>query len=352
MSDWPGIGFCPAPGDLGAIERLCGDVEAVARELDELRLSLADLGRAGGGWEGEAARAFAARLGELPEYLATGGRSMAACSSALRTWQTQLAGHRATGAALEAQAVELRARLKYREPGPTSQGGPGQDELDEVIGRARRQLDRHREDAEAAARAIRAASGGHPPAPGLFDQLLGGLRAAWQGVSGWLVDHADLLSTLSAGLAMAALAVSWIPVAGQAAGGVLGGAAVLCGAAALVGHGLGKARGREVSWLEIGSDALGAAPGGGAALGFATAGRAAGLGERVAAAGREVLSMTAEPLSARGIAAALERLTGRLLDPKLITLPVKGLGLGYRLGDDGEETHVIAPSATPFLRAL
>lgn len=113
MSDknWPGLGFCPAPGDLPAIAKMYADVDAVARELEELRHALADLGSEGSAWQGEAARNFAGKLGELPKYLTQGHESMAACSRALKTWHTQLTGLLSTGRTMEAQAVELRSRL-------------------------------------------------------------------------------------------------------------------------------------------------------------------------------------------------------------------------------------------------
>ncbi|WP_371479255.1 hypothetical protein [Kitasatospora sp. NBC_00315] len=421
MSDhnWPGLGFCPAPGDLGSIEQVYANVDAVARELDELQHALADIGRSGGAWEGDAAEAFAAKLGELPKYLDTGHRSMAACSLALKTWHTQLAGHLDTGRSLEARAAELRSRVKredaeLEELGASLDGyrfaaNPNQEQydaeyeeyqrrlavckrdhgsLDEVVATARRELDEHRANADAAARAVRTAAENHPPDPGFFDKLLGGLRAAWKGVSDWLVEHADTLSKISAGLAVAALAVSWIPVVGQVAGAVLGAGAVLCSAGALIGHGVGKARGKDVSWLDIGLDTLGVVPGVGAVKGFATAGRVAtaakgvglagrarapitaladsvklargaSVGERVAGAGKGLFEMTANPISTKGIGRTLEKLTGHVIDPRIITGSVKGLGLGHKLlGGEEQELRTVAPgpaprpAPAPFLRAV
>ncbi|MGA5821387.1 hypothetical protein ACPC54_26380 [Kitasatospora sp. NPDC094028] len=410
--NWPGLGFCPAPGDLGAIARMYADVDAVAAELAELRHALAGIGADGGAWEGEAARRFASRLGRLPEYLAQGHDSMAACSRALKTWHTQLSGMAATGRAMEAEAVELRSRLSgtddrlaalgrtldsYRQPGAQQPADnvmmrtqtqfeaalgaslSGHHQLDELISRAHRQLDDHRHKAEAAARAIMEASRHHPPDPGLFKRLLDKVEHAWQKSLDFLADHADALSRISAGLAIAALALSWVPGAAP----VLGGAAALTSLAAGTGHGIAKARGQDVPWLSIGLDGLGALPGFGAVKGFATAGRTAarveggniatkvvrnfaddvqaskGAGgvERVKGAGAGLFEMTSNPLSTKGILAGLRK-TGVEVDPRAVTLPVKAGGLSFGLHEDrkrGQEVRAPGPphpSPEPFLNAL
>ncbi|MGW6914539.1 putative T7SS-secreted protein [Kitasatospora sp. NPDC054939] len=426
MSDqnWPGLGFCPAPGDPGAIARMYADVDSVARELEELRHALAAVGTAGGGWEGEAAEKFAKRLGELPKYLDQGHRSMAACSLALKTWHTQLAGMVTAGGAMESEAVELRGRVAqadaeaadlgravtaYGRPDAQAPAGAleraqarfeaAQDagarsrrQLEEVVARARRQLEDHRQKAEAAARAVLEAAENHPPDPSVFKRLLDGAKQAWEGSLDFLVEHADLLSRVSAGLAIAALSISWIPVVGQAGAAVLGGAAMLTSAGALIGHGVGKSRGKDVSWLDIGVDTLGVIPGVGAIKGFATAGRTApkvygagavnklvkapamnlaapvrlsrgaGLGERTRAAGSGLFEMTANPLSTKGINAGLRRFGYEGVDPRNITLPVKAFTLELALAKDAAERSeqasptapaaAVRPSASPFLRAV
>lgn len=105
----------------------------------------------------------------------------------------------------------------------------------------------------------------------------------------FLVDHADLLSTISAGLAVAALAVNVVPVAGQVASGLLGGASAVCAAGAMAGHWMGNARGNGTPAWKIGLDALGVIPGVGGAVKGAIAGakavRGAGLVAKAGAAG-------------------------------------------------------------------
>ncbi|GAA1396614.1 hypothetical protein GCM10009639_32980 [Kitasatospora putterlickiae] len=424
MSDqnWPGLGFCPAPGDLGAIAQMYTDVDAVARELEELRRSLAGIGTTGGAWEGEAARAFAEKLGELPKYLDKGHRSMAACSLALKTWHTQLSGMVTAGQGMETEAAELRRRLEWQDkqaadlgrsldalvqPGAQAPAADvlertqarfeaaresslrGHRQLDEVIARARKQLDDHRQKAETAARAVQEASRNHPPDPNVFKRLLDGVQHAWQKSIDFLVDHADLLSEISASLAIAALTISWVPVIGQVGGIALGGAAMLTSAGALIGHGIGKSRGKDVSWLDIGVDSLGVFPGIGAIKGFATAGKevkvaknlslvqkvpafakeysgairgsaGAGLRARTAGSGKALFEMTSNPLSTKGITAGLKKF-GVIPEPRNVTLPVKAFGMELGLLDhkgpnadlEQEPAQPVAPpSASPFLHAV
>ncbi|MFE7591557.1 hypothetical protein ACFU6K_19330 [Kitasatospora sp. NPDC057512] len=380
MSDknWPGLGFCPAPGDLAGIAKMYADVDAVARELEELRSTLAGIGSDGGAWEGEAARKFADKLGQLPKYLTQGHESMAACSRALKAWHTQLSGMITTGRTMEAEAVELRARLADTDGQVTSlgntlkgyaqNGGQTADnvinraqaqfdaareastrchhQLDEVIKRAHKQLEDHRHKAEAAAKAIVEASRHHPPDPGLFKRMLDKVNKAWQKSLDFLSDHADILSMISAGLTIAALFTPFGPV--------LAVAAVLTSAGALSGHSIAKLRGKDVSWLTIGLDSLGVIPGIGAIKGFATAGKSltkipgsglvnklvvapirnlkaevaaakgSGFTARAAGAGNTALTMARNPLSTRAI--TFLRPT---LDPAKVTAGAKAASIAH-----------------------
>ncbi|MFI2612693.1 hypothetical protein [Kitasatospora sp. NPDC018619] len=404
MSDrnWPGLGFCPAPGDLPAIARMYADVDAVARELEELRHTLADLGSEGSAWQGEAARNFAGRLGELPKYLTQGHESMAACSRALKAWHTQLTGLLASGRTLEAQAVELRSRLgdmnvqcdaagKALDASAQSTDAVAQakaqadfeaklharqqlvHQLDELVASGHKQLADHRNKAEAAAKAIMEASRHHPPDPGFLKRMLDTMDHAWQKSLDFLAEHADTLSKISAGLAILALVV---PVGGP----ILGAAAMLTSAAAMAGHGIAKSRGQDVSWLKIGLDGLGVIPGVGAVKGFATAGKTitrvqgvgvvnkvvrapvmnlrtsvaaggAGAAERTSAAGAGLIEKTMNPISTKTIVGGLKKV-GVTVDPRKVTIANKAGGIGYGLYQDDQkekarESRVEAPGPLP-----
>ncbi|MFJ6622850.1 hypothetical protein ACIQOW_35365 [Kitasatospora sp. NPDC091335] len=404
MSDknWPGLGFCPAPGDLPAIAKMYADVDAVARELEELRHALADLGSEGSAWQGEAARNFAGKLGELPKYLTQGHESMAACSRALKAWHTQLTGLLASGRTMEAQAVELRSRVgdtnvqldamgKALDASAQSADAAAQTkakadfeaklqaqqqlvhQLDELIASGHKQLADHKNKAEAAARAIQEASRHHPPDPNFLKRMLDKVEHAWQKSVDFLADHADDLSQISAGLAIAALIVPGI-------GPLLGAAAVLTSAAALAGHSIAKSRGKDVSWGKIGMDVLGAFPGVGAIRGFATAGNSvkaakvpglvnkikahtgafkesvklgegASAAERTRSAGTALFEMTRTPMSTNGIVAGLAK-AGIEVNPSLVTVTNKTVGLARSLRagqekEEAEEPHIAPPGPTP-----
>ncbi|MEV7188801.1 hypothetical protein [Kitasatospora sp. NPDC093102] len=404
MSDktWPGLGFCPAPGDLPAIAKMYADVDAVARELEELRHALADLGSEGSAWQGEAARNFAGKLGELPKYLTQGHESMAACSRALKAWHAQLTGLLATGRTMEAQAVELRSRLgdmnvqlgamgKALDASAQSTDAAAQakakadfeaglqareqlvNQLDELVANGRKQLADHKNKAEAAARAIQEASRHHPPDPSLLKRMLDNVEHAWQKSLDFLAEHADDLSKISAGLAIAALVI-------PGAGPILGAAAMLTSAAAMAGHGIAKSRGQDVSWLKIGMDGLGVIPGVGAIKGFATAGKSitkvqgvgvvnkvvrapirnirtsvaaggAGAAERTSAAGAGLFEKTVNPISTKAIVGGLKK-AGVEVDPRAVTITNKANGLAYGFYKDAEkekarESYVEAPGPLP-----
>ncbi|RGD61635.1 hypothetical protein DR950_31260 [Kitasatospora xanthocidica] len=404
MSDknWPGLGFCPAPGDLPAIAKMYADVDAVARELEELRHTLADLGSDGSAWQGEAARNFAGKLGELPKYLAQGHDSMAACSRALKAWHTQLTGLLANGRTMEAQAVELRSRLgdmnvqcdaagKALDASAQSTDAAAQSkakadfeaklqaqqqlahQLDEVVANGHKQLADHKNKAEAAAKAIMEASRHHPPDPSFLKKMLDKVEHAWQKSVDFLVEHADDLSKISAALAIAALVVPGI-------GPVLGAAAVLTSAAAMAGHWVGKNRGMDISWAKIGLDGLGVIPGWGAIKGFATAGKSitkvqgvgvvnkvikapirnlktsvaaegAGAAERTSAAGAGLLEKTANPISTNAIVGGLKK-AGIEVDPRVVTITNKagGIANGFYQDEQKEkarESRIEAPGPLP-----
>ncbi|MGW1173171.1 hypothetical protein ACWD4P_05540 [Kitasatospora sp. NPDC002543] len=400
MSDrnWPGLGFCPAPGDLPAIAKMYTDVDAVARELEELRHALADLGSEGSAWQGEAARNFAGKLGELPKYLTQGHESMAACSRALKAWHTQLTGLLASGRTMEAQAVELRSRLgdmnvqcdaagkaldaSAQSTDTSAQAKAKADfeaklqaqqqlvhQLDELVANGHKQLADHKTKAEAAARAIMEASRHHPPDPSFLKRMLDKVEHAWQKSVDFLADHADDLSKISAGLAIAALVVPGI-------GPVLGAAAVLTSAAAVAGHGIAKSRGQEVSWGKIGLDALGVFPGVGAIKGFATAGNSvkaakvsglvnklrahtgafkesvklsegASAAERARSAGAALFEMTRTPFSTKNIVDGLAK-AGVDVEPALVTVTNKAVGLAHSIAAGHEKKEDVKPPIVPL----
>ncbi|MFF8371495.1 putative T7SS-secreted protein [Streptomyces lydicus] len=318
-SAWPGVGFNPAKGDLHAIQALASDVKSVGDELDELDHLLKSVGKSDGAWEGEAAQNFAKKLGELPKYLKQGSESMHDCAKALHGWHTHLQGFQDKAGKVEAEAASARKQAesdldhfndvyrKYQpyfgqpmEPAQAKQmdnemdaardrADNSKDKLEELIREAERIHAQWKDRAGEAERAILKASENHPPDLHWWNRAVDGLKSAWRGFKDWLVEHADTLSTISAGLAAAALAVNVIPVVGQAASALLGGASAVCAAGAMAGHWMGMARGNGTPGWKIGLDALGVIPGVGgvfkaAGAGFKEAGAAAKLTTKIGGA--------------------------------------------------------------------
>ncbi|WP_431965558.1 hypothetical protein [Actinacidiphila sp. bgisy160] len=307
-ANWPGLGFNPAKGELHTVQSLAYDVKSVGDELDDLHRLLTDIGRTDGVWEGQAAQGFSRKLGELPRYLKQGTQSMHDCAKALNTWHTQLTDFQQRARALESDAVEARARvaaktaandrvndrinqinlsgrllteaeaaqLREESSSAVSAANAAVDALDKIIDQAEKLQANWKDRAGEAERAILKASENHPPDLHWWDRALDGLTGAWRDFKDWLVENADLLSTISSALAAAALAMQFIPVIGQAAGAVLGTASVICAAGALAGHWMGNARGNGTPAWKIGLDALGVMPGVGAGVkGFLSFGKAA-----------------------------------------------------------------------------
>jgi uncharacterized protein YukE len=379
-AEWPGLGFNPAKGDLHTVESLAYDVQSVGDELDSLRDLLRSIGKTDGVWEGEAAQNFSTKLGELPKYLKQGTESMGDCAKALKTWQTKLTDFQSRAKGLEADAVEARAKVKQtgedndrvnakintviknktelteaeaKQLGDESDAAVAAanaavDALNKLIDEAEKLQASWKDRAGEAERAILKASENHPPDLHWWDQALDSLSSGWRDFKDWLVENADLLSTISSALAAAAIACQFIPVVGQVAGAVLGAGSVICAAGAMAGHWMGNARGNGTPAWKIGLDALGIIPGLGAAKGF-TAG-AKGL--RAAGAGAGMMKMMTNPISTK-IGVKVIGMFGKTVAPEAFTLGSKiaatGAGAVKLLtgGDSGgaENSASSAPAA-------
>ncbi|MEU5130126.1 WXG100 family type VII secretion target [Streptomyces mobaraensis] len=368
MSDsaWPGLGFNPAKGNPTTVQWLSHDVGRVGDELQELHGLLQSLGTADGAWKGEAATAFRAKLDKLPGYLRQGSESMHDCSRALKQWHHRLTEYQHQAKGLERDAVEARARVKRTHDANervndriralrTSHAQLTQAEADRItaeshaavtaandavrdleaiIKRAeklRKDWERH---AEEAGRAIRKAAKNRPPDIGVWEKLSGKLSGAWKGFKDFLVEHADLFSTISSGLAVAALAVNAIPVAGQLASGVLGTASVAFAGAALAGHAIGAYRGDTPAW-KMGLDALGVIPGGKAIWAGAKASKAMptvfAQSTRMSRAWYGGMEGLAKPISTGLINKGLGYFA-KPLPPSLVTMGVKSFATGFGVG--------------------
>lgn len=383
-SGWPGLGFNPAKGDVDALTDLASDVKSVGDELDELDNLLTSIGKRGGAWEGEAAERFSKKLGELPKYLKQGTDSMHDCATALRTWKGKLQDFQEDAVRLEANAVEARNTADRREDHynalvakyagktmPSDQADRAStemkdaqdawvranDRLQDIIREGERIHANWKDRAGDAERAILKASENSPPDLSLWGRFTDTLKETWRDFKQWLIDNADTLSTISAGLALAAIAVNAIPVVGQAASVVLGVASAVCSAGAMAGHWMDNARGGGTPGWKVGLDALGIIPVGSGVVKGSWAGiRSAG--KFLPAVGKGIREGVESPLSTKMIQKGLEKVFPAVTDTYngTITMISKGVSVVHGVeekifGDDSEQQ---APSAknAQFQKAL
>jgi hypothetical protein len=297
-SAFPSLGFDPAPGDLPAVERLVVTVDRSAALLDRVRRQLAQVGRPGAGWRGEAASAFAERLGTLPDYLDRSATSVAEVRAALAQWARRLQEMQASARAYERAAAEAERALAaalaaLRAAASSPPVGPFADPSDvaareraaALVRRAQAQVDsaagaleqvrrraaalreEHQRIAERVAAGIRAALDRAPAEPALLERLSTALTdlVDWvasvpERVDRFAEEHAatilavaDVLSEAATVLGLLALVVP--PPVGL----VLLGAAAGATGLALTGHLLADGAGADVDGFTYAGDVLGVA---------------------------------------------------------------------------------------------
>lgn len=252
---FPALGFDPAPGDV----LVAGDVvQAVQRALHTLvrvRVALDSFGDPGSVWQGEAARAFAGELTELAPYLARAEQSHLRAHNALRTWVDDLVSRQSMARALEEQAEAARRSLVVAGQAADSSAAravlatdadteaqtalqaaawraeqqlhAAEQELAEVVARARRLIHEHGTQAAETTALLRAAADHAPVEPGVLERLATGLDAAldlptvlreqaWQFLednSSSLAELADVLADATAAAGVVLLVVALSPVA-------------------------------------------------------------------------------------------------------------------------------------------
>ncbi|MBB2902344.1 hypothetical protein FHR75_003175 [Kineococcus radiotolerans] len=175
--------------------------------------------------------------------------------------------------------------------------------------------------AERAARAIAAACAGDPLRDSRFDRFQQWVHENAR----WIEKASDWASTIGAIVALAALAVGWIPVVGQALAAALGIVALLATGFALVGHTLLALSG-DGSWTAVAVDVVGLATFGiGKLAAPAAKAAAAALGE----ADTAVLATRAAQaaLRARAGVEGVADVAARGLDPAATALSMASGGM-------------------------
>ncbi|MFG2541353.1 putative T7SS-secreted protein [Streptomyces sp. NPDC048594] len=203
---YPHLGFNPVSGDTEAVRGLEKKLSGCAKVLQEaydLVTKLLD----GSYWKGDAAVAFREQLdgGPLPLNLKNAAHSVRKAARQLDRWEAELGDFQRRAKKLEEDARDARAAVE-RAQGRVDKTGDdpdqkvltrangdlddAQDELNKVIGKAKRLAAEHEEKAGHRARKIRDATKKLVPhEPGWFDEALD-----------WLGDNLPDILSFTAGL--------------------------------------------------------------------------------------------------------------------------------------------------------
>ncbi|MGW4383461.1 putative T7SS-secreted protein [Kitasatospora sp. NPDC004531] len=318
MSDtaqFPALGFDPAPGNPASVDELVQRLTTAAGALESAHGTLERLTRAGGSWRGDAAKAFAGKVGELPGLLRDSDDAVRTAAQQLQGWRGQLTHFQDVARRYEADAQAAKRRCEsceQQQEGARSRyesaaGAPAfrlagrmytddaqlreaqaeidaaqrelnaaGEELDDakralgdaedafraIVKQAKELREDHLDAADKVAKALRRANQ-NAPSTSMWDNFKDALKRAGHALKEWATKHADLLKKIgdwlgiaSTILGVAALCTMWFPPLSGAlalAGGVLS-------AGALASHGLAKLGGADVSAMDLVGDGLGALP--------------------------------------------------------------------------------------------
>lgn len=296
-TDFPALGFDPAPGKLGAVNDLAEKYGTVGTKLSDANEALAAIVHQEGVWTGSGSEAFARRVGDLPEYLIPAARSMRQAARALEGWHTDLQQMKLRAQELERQAQRAAESAEQARANPDlqlanqtfsderslrlaqdlldnaqSQLQESIDNCEQIQQQAKRLLTQHGELAEQVADALDKARELAPDEPGIIGgalEAIGGLlddvgNAILDGVHemwNFVEDHANLIARLSDVVAdlssMIGVASDFMPpFIRQAVGEVSQGLSM----AALAGHGVAKLAGGDVPYETLAFDFAGSLP--------------------------------------------------------------------------------------------
>ncbi|MFI5534365.1 putative T7SS-secreted protein [Kitasatospora sp. NPDC051853] len=314
-ADFPALGFDPAPGNPGNVDALVTRLNTAASALSSAHQSLSSLTRTGGAWQGDAATAFAGKVGELPSMLRDSDDAIRTAARQLDAWHGQLLSYQATARKYESEAqaakqrceqceaAKDRARTRYNSAadapafrlagqvytddaalqdaqnridtaqreltraGDELDGAKralddAKDAFEAIVKQAKELKEDHQDSAAKIAKALRKANQ-NAPETSMWDRFKDSLKRAGHAIKEWATKHADLLKKIgdwmgvaSTVLGVLALCTLWFPPLSGAlalAGGVMS-------AGALATHGLAKLGGAKVSAMDLIGDGLGVVP--------------------------------------------------------------------------------------------
>ncbi|CAL9398772.1 hypothetical protein SUDANB6_01412 [Streptomyces sp. enrichment culture] len=313
--EYPALGFNPAPGELESVDDLTGKLARAVTGLENAHATLTGISKGGKTWEGQAANAFAEKVGDLPKYLGDSRDALRSAQTQLRAWYAKLADYQDKAKQYETQARTAKEKEKagqsaydkataaYNQAAAdpalrlagryyTSQAeldkaqaqidaagdrlkkagseldaaakqlDAAREEFETILKRAEELLEHHQSDARTIADKLTKANG-KAPDPGFFEGLADAFTRLGHSIQNWCTEHADLLNKIgdwlsiaSTVMGVASLLTLWCPpLAGAFA---LAGGALSLGA--LAAHGGAKLGGADVSMMDLAGDALGVVP--------------------------------------------------------------------------------------------
>ncbi|MEV4557054.1 putative T7SS-secreted protein [Kitasatospora sp. NPDC049285] len=392
-ADFPALGFDPAPGNPENVDGLVAKLNRAAGAMESAHRTLVAVGRGGSIWEGDAAKGFAGKVGELPTYLSDSVDAMKTASTQLGNWRTQLTSYQDVARRYEQQAADAKRRKEAAQDQwgqaanryQSASENPAfalagksfgddasladaqrrinvaaaelrtaeseldtarrdlesiQDELEAIVKQARELLEHHHDDADRTAKALRRANQ-NAPEIGMWEKIGNGFKGIGNKIKDWATRNAGLLKKIgdiaggvSAVLGIAALATMWCPPLSAALGVASAGAS----AVALGSHGLAKLGGADVSWSTIALDGVGVVPFVGA---VGKAGKGAVMGVKAIAKGEGAIAAGSK-LAEAGRSIVNTHMAGGLLHSKVLTpvftkTPLKNLPGIASIGEAGQK---------------
>jgi predicted nucleic acid-binding Zn-ribbon protein len=315
VSDFPTLGFDPAPGRLQSVDDLATKLTKAVKGLDSAHTTLTEISKGGKTWEGEAASAFAEKVSDLPKYLADSRDALRSAATQLSRWRTKLADFQDKAREYEADAKAAKEKQKTREAAhdrattaynaaaanpalrlagqvytnqadlagaqakydtasahltkadtaldtATKQLDSARTEFEDIVKKAEELLEYHQQKAQTIADMLTKAND-KAPDPGFFEGLADAFTKFGHKIQNWCTKNADLLkgigdwlSIASSALGVASLLTLWCPpLAGALA---LASAGLSLGA--LATHGAAKLGGADVGVMDLVGDGIGVVP--------------------------------------------------------------------------------------------
>lgn len=294
--DWHGLTFNPARGNPTSVGALATQMSDTATYLKESFHVLEAVKNQKDTWTGEASRAFADKLGELPGLLDDAHQSLRDAGKALYGWQDTLTAHqrkavelenearRALKEAGEADAAASKASAAANQPiaYPADDPAAAQaareqaqgladaastaaksaqdawDRLEDIRRQAHDLQDRWEDDAGVVEDALENAT---DIAPDMLDAI----GDFFSDMGDWVMDNLGAIGDIAGIVSAIAGALAFIPVLAPIAGPV----ALAAGGVALLAHGAEMVKEDKwtdpAAWVGLGTDMLGVLPGVGAA---------------------------------------------------------------------------------------